>query len=178
MMCVKETLPPRPRFRWLLITVRLSIINFAGMARTEVAVGTESDASMLWTTRALTPRMGSSAAAPGVTNVGIGLTTGSAGVGVADAFTGGCEGVVTVVGAIVDIVGAEEVGAGVAGAEEVGAEEVGAGVSGAAGVVGVAEGVEVGTAADLGIGGVPPRGAPTSGGRTSVVATVAEVGAE
>ena len=67
--------------------MRLSIINFAGTARTEVAVGTVSDASMLCTTRAPTPRMVSSVEAPGVTKVGIGLTTGSAGVG-AWLFTG------------------------------------------------------------------------------------------
>ena len=79
-MWVKETLPPRPRAKWLLITVRLSIINFAGIARTLVAVGTVSEASMLCTTRALTPRIGSSVDAPGVARVGIGLTTGSAGV--------------------------------------------------------------------------------------------------
>ena len=85
---MNETLPPRPRLRWLLITVRLSIINFAGIARTDVAVGTESEASMLCTTRALTPRMTSSEEAPGVTKVGIGLTTGSAGVGVEELLTG------------------------------------------------------------------------------------------
>ena len=110
-MCVKETFPPRPRFRWLLITVRLSIINFAGIARTDVAVGTESDASMLCTTRALTPRIGSSAAAPGVTSVGIGFTIGSAGVGAlvaltVDALTGGCDEVVTVIGTFFGVVGA------------------------------------------------------------------------
>ena len=62
--------------------MRLSIINFAGTARTLVAVGTVNDASMLCTTRAPTPRMVSKVDAPGVTNVGIGFTTGSAGVGV------------------------------------------------------------------------------------------------
>jgi len=94
-------------------------MSFAGIARTDVAVGTVSDASMLCTTRALTPRIGSRAAAPGVTSVGIGLTTGSAGVGVAEEFTGGCEEVVTVLGAIVDVVGAGAVSgaACVAGAE-------------------------------------------------------------
>ena len=60
--------------------MRLSIINLAGTTRTDVAVGTESDASMLWTTRAATPLMGSALEAPGVTRVGIGFTTGSAGV--------------------------------------------------------------------------------------------------
>ena len=92
MMCVNETFPPRPRLRWLLITIRLSIINFAGIARTDVAVGTVSDASMLWTTRADTPRIGSSLDALGVTKVGIGFAIGSAGVAgvVATLRTTGC----------------------------------------------------------------------------------------
>ena len=37
---VKDTLPPRPRARWLLITMRLSMSSLAGTARTLVAVGT------------------------------------------------------------------------------------------------------------------------------------------
>ncbi len=53
---MKETLPPRLRRRWLLITVRLSMSSLAGMARTLVAVGTASEASMLVTTRAAGPR--------------------------------------------------------------------------------------------------------------------------
>ena len=63
--------------------MRLSIINFAGTARTDVAVGTESDASIDCTTRAPTPRIGCSDAAPGVARTGTGFTTGSAGVGAA-----------------------------------------------------------------------------------------------
>ena len=92
MMCVNETFPPRPRLRWLLTTMRLSIINFAGIVRTEVAVGTVSDPSMLWTTRADTPRIGSSFDALGVTKVGIGFAMGSAGVAgvVATLRTTGC----------------------------------------------------------------------------------------
>ena len=62
------------------MTVRLSIINFAGTTRTLVAVGTESEPSIDCTTLAATPRKGSIVAAPGVANVGIGLTTGSAGL--------------------------------------------------------------------------------------------------
>ena len=62
------------------MTVRLSIINFAGTTRTLVAVGTESEPSIDCTTLAATPRKGSTVAAPGVTKVGIGLTTGSAGL--------------------------------------------------------------------------------------------------
>src|SRR3954466_9216484 len=56
--CVKETLPPRPRRRWLLMTTRLSISSFAGIARTLVAVGTARLASMLETTRAAAPLSG------------------------------------------------------------------------------------------------------------------------
>src|SRR4051812_45177396 len=55
MRWVNETLPPRPRRRWLLTTVRLSMSSFAGMARTLVAVGTARLASMLVTTRAAAP---------------------------------------------------------------------------------------------------------------------------
>ena len=70
MRCVNEILPPRPRARWLLMTMRLSTISLAGTARTEVAVGTSSEASMLVTTRAAGPRsfwmssVASSAASP------------------------------------------------------------------------------------------------------------------
>ncbi|GFG54693.1 hypothetical protein MAGR_61340 [Mycolicibacterium agri] len=40
------------------MTVRLSIINLAGMARTLVAVGTSSEADMFFTTAAAAPRNG------------------------------------------------------------------------------------------------------------------------
>src|ERR1700739_2263521 len=53
---VKEILPPRLRLSWLLMTIRLSIISLAGMARTLVAVGTSSDADMFLTTAAAAPR--------------------------------------------------------------------------------------------------------------------------
>src|SRR5918997_6762606 len=56
MMWVKETLPPRARARWLLMTVRLSQSSFTGTERTEVAVGTDSDASMFAAVRAGAPR--------------------------------------------------------------------------------------------------------------------------
>ncbi len=67
------------------MTVLLSISSFAGTTRTLVAVGTLSEPSMDCTTLAATPRNGSTVDALGVTNVGIGLTTGSAG------FTTGAE---------------------------------------------------------------------------------------
>src|SRR4051794_41745591 len=38
------------------MTIRLSISNFAGMARTLVAVGTSNDADMFFTTAAAAPR--------------------------------------------------------------------------------------------------------------------------
>ncbi|CAB4576087.1 unannotated protein [freshwater metagenome] len=68
-------------------TIRLSIINFAGTARTEVAVGTESDPSIDCTTRALTPRIGSNVDADGVIKTGTGLTIGSAGVAGVNEFS-------------------------------------------------------------------------------------------
>src|SRR3954452_5368077 len=54
--CVNDTLPPRARDRWLLITIRLSQRSFTGTERTDVAVGTVSEASMLATVRAGAPR--------------------------------------------------------------------------------------------------------------------------
>src|SRR3954468_1113129 len=69
MRCVNETLPPRERARWLLITMRLSTSSLAGTARTLVAVGTVSDAFMFLTTLAAAPRsglrLGPGAAPPG-----------------------------------------------------------------------------------------------------------------
>src|SRR5579863_493603 len=53
---VNETLPPRPRRRWLLITIRLSTSSLAGTERTLVAVGTDRLAVMLVTVRAAAPR--------------------------------------------------------------------------------------------------------------------------
>src|SRR6266550_3184417 len=69
MMWVKETLPPRARRRWLLITIRLSAISLAGTERTLVAVGTASDASMFVTTRAEAPRSGTISAPGGTLGV-------------------------------------------------------------------------------------------------------------
>jgi hypothetical protein len=142
--CVNETFPPRARLRWLLITIRLSIINFAGTARTLVAVGTVSEPSMLVTTRALTPRIGSNLAASGVLKTGAGLTIGSAGVGVCSerSRTSFC---------VADVVGA----VGVAGIAAAGAT----GATGATGA-GVATGA---AAAAFGVGGIPPRGASAIG---------------
>ena len=69
--------------------MRLSIISFAGITRTLVAVGTVKEPSIDCTTLAATPRNGSTEEAPGVTKVGIGLTIGSAGLNVVVATTTG-----------------------------------------------------------------------------------------
>jgi hypothetical protein len=144
----------RERLRWLLITIRLSIINFAGTARTLVAVGTVSEPSMLVTTRALTPRIGSNLAASGVLKTGAGLTIGSAGVGVCSerSRTSFC---------VADVAAAGATGAGVAAAGA--GVTTGAGVAtGATGATGA--GVATGAAAAaFGVGGIPPRGASAIG---------------
>ena len=128
--------------------MRLSIINFAGIARTLVAVGTVNESSMLLTTRDATPRRTSMRAAPGVIRTGAGRTTGSAGVGVGfeDVVRTTCCGADAAGG-----VGAE--GSGAAAAATTGA----AGTSLAITCVGV--GTLGALVADLGIGGTPPRGA-------------------
>ncbi|CAB4885235.1 unannotated protein [freshwater metagenome] len=123
--------------------MRLSIINFAGTARTLVAVGTVSEPSILATTRALTPRIGSSRAASGVLRTGTGLIIGSAGVGDCSerSRTSFC----------VAEVGVAEVGVGEVGVAEVGVAEVGVGVATTAAL------------AAFGVGGTPPRGASAIG---------------
>src|SRR5918993_3561565 len=66
MMWVYDTLPPRARRRWLLITTRWSISSLTGSDRTLVAVGTDSEMSMFFAVRAGAPfrvvRTGSSRA--------------------------------------------------------------------------------------------------------------------
>src|SRR3546814_15077145 len=56
MRWVNDTLPPRARLRWLLVTVRLSHRSLTGMLRTEVAVGTLSEVSMFFAVAAAMPR--------------------------------------------------------------------------------------------------------------------------
>ena len=103
-MCVKLTLPPRPRARWLLITIRLSTINLAGTALTEVAVGISKLASILVTTRAEVPLSFSTTSSTCATGAGLAAgagwlgalgTLGVLGVadvaGVVDAGAGFCE---------------------------------------------------------------------------------------
>jgi hypothetical protein len=151
----------------LLITIRLSIINLAGTARTLVAVGTLNEPSMLATTRAPTPRIGSSRAASGVLKTGTGLTIGSAGVGDCKerSRTSFCDAGVCPAGVAAGATGA---GAGAATGAGVGVADCAAGATGAgvcatgAGVCATGVGV-TGAAAAFGVGGVPPRGAPAIG---------------
>src|SRR6188472_509626 len=58
MRWVKDTLPPRARARWLLMTMRLSHSSLTGTVRTLVAVGTVRLLSMFWAVRAAAPRSG------------------------------------------------------------------------------------------------------------------------
>ena len=139
--------------------MRLSIINLAGTARTLVAVGTVNEPSMLATTRAPTPRIGSSRAASGVLKTGTGLTIGSAGVGDCKerSRTSFCD-------AGVCAAGTTDAGAGAGVATGVAGAATGAGVATGAGATGVATGAgATGVVAAFGVGGVPPRGAPAIG---------------
>ncbi|CAB4876847.1 unannotated protein [freshwater metagenome] len=126
---MKETFPPRPRFKWLFITIRLSINNFAGSARTLVAVGTSSDASIFVTTLDAVPRSGSTRAALGDEITGAALRTGSAGSGVELlelVTTCGCSGF--------PCCGAAAVGVAAVGVAAVGVAAVGAAAVGVDGI--------------------------------------------
>src|SRR3712207_8089668 len=97
MRCVNDTLPPRARFRWLLMTMRLSIISLAGTVRTLVAVGTVRLASMFVARLLAMPRSGvTTSSATGAASWAadfFGVVEGaSAGVGWAFAATDGRSG--------------------------------------------------------------------------------------
>lgn len=133
----------------------------AGTARTLVAVGTLNEPSMLATTRAPTPRIGSSRAASGVLKTGTGLTIGSAGVGDCKerSRTSFCDAGVCAAAAGVAI--GAGAGAATGAGVGVGVADCAAGATGA-GVCATGVGV-TGAAAAFGVGGVPPRGAPAIG---------------
>ena len=146
--------------------MRLSIINLTGIARTLVAVGTESDASIDATTRPATPRSGSIVAALGVTNTGAGLTCACAGVG--------AEGVTCATGAATAGAGAT-CAAGVACATGAGfACTAGTATAGADCATGA--GAETFCAA-FGTGGVPPFGADVAGADVAGADATVEVAA-
>src|SRR3954451_3391107 len=106
MTWVNETLPPRARERWLLITMRLSISSFTGTDRTLVAVGTRRLASMFCAVRAGAPRRtvrggsltasarlaGSGSFGPGAADVGCGGRASARGVAWVGADTAGLAG--------------------------------------------------------------------------------------
>src|SRR5215207_4562881 len=166
MRCVKDTLPPRERRRWLLITIRLSIMSFAGIVRTLVAVGTVSEASMLAARVFGSPFSGtisSSAGAPATTGCGLVIGT-SAGTG----WVRGATEVVRASGAWPMTGWGAVAGAG-SGAGAAGGAGIAAGASGAAGAAGAAStgaagGVGGAAAGSAGAGGaVGAAGAPDAG---------------
>src|SRR3954471_17835400 len=89
MRWVNDTLPPRLRRRWLLMTVRLSARSLAGTARTLVAVGTVRLVSMLATTRAAAPFSGVFAEPAAGATAGVGAAGVAAAGGAAAAGAGG-----------------------------------------------------------------------------------------
>src|SRR5688500_3430612 len=168
MMWVKDTFPPRERFRWLLMTTRLSMSSLAGMARTLVAVGTCSDDSMLLTTRALAPRSGlTSFSLSGPVAFGAGASRGvgaSLGGAVAAGVSLACAGVAVAgpstfsAGWAGFSVGWPAFSAGWAGDSVAGSAlglAAGAGVAGAAGGAGVAAAFRAGAEEDWAAGRPP-----------------------
>src|SRR5882757_4524237 len=88
MRWVKEIFPPRARFRWLLMTMRLSKSSFTGTARTDVAVGTSTEAFMFFTTAAAGPRSVTYSGPAGASVAGAAFGAAFAGAGAAAGFTG------------------------------------------------------------------------------------------
>src|SRR2546421_12437205 len=91
--CVKLTLSSPVRARWLFRICRLTSSSLAGTVRTEVAVGTPSEASMFSTIRAVAPRIGTGRSAPSVSAAGAAAAGAGEGDGgacqVVDAVPGG-----------------------------------------------------------------------------------------
>src|SRR3954447_840884 len=120
---VNETLPPRARARWLLMTMRLSASSFAGTARTLVAVGTVSETFMFLTTLAAAPRRGDCVpAATGGAAVLAGLSAGLA----AGAFAAGALGAGALGAGVLGAGAAVVVARGVASRDGAGESEAGA----------------------------------------------------
>src|SRR5215203_1564863 len=87
MRCVNETLPRPLRWRYPLMTLRLTSSSFAGTLRKLVAVGTPRLRSMLATMTAPTPRMGDPVSGD-VAGLAAGEVAGVAAAGVAGAAAG------------------------------------------------------------------------------------------
>src|SRR6478752_531582 len=97
MRCVKEIFPPRARFRWLLMTMRLSKSSFTGTARTDVAVGSSREAFMFFATAADGPRSvtysgpaGASVEASAFAAAGAAGAAAAGAAGAADGAAGAC----------------------------------------------------------------------------------------
>src|SRR6476661_3728913 len=119
MRCVKDTLPPRDRARWLLMTMRLSASSLAGTARTLVAVGTVSETFMFLTTAADAPRSGDCLpAATGVAVLAAGAAglASAAGLGSAAGFAAGAAGAAGFAAGAAGAAGLPAAGTGAAGA--------------------------------------------------------------
>src|SRR5688572_12185128 len=84
MRCVNDAFDWPISARWLLMTRRFSSSALTGMLRTDVAVGTDSDASMFWAIFADAPRRGTVF----VVAVSAGAGTGTGRAGAAGVFTG------------------------------------------------------------------------------------------
>src|SRR5512133_940523 len=77
MTCVYDAFACPLRVRWLLMMRRFSSRTLTGMLRTDVAVGTDSDASMFWTILDAAPRSGTAFPAGEGTAVGRGAGSGA-----------------------------------------------------------------------------------------------------
>jgi len=89
MRCVKLTFPAPDRARWLLRICRLTSRSFAGIARTDVAVGTVRLASMFSTVRAAAPRNGAGSSPSSTRGPGRGVGATEAATGMRSPFGGG-----------------------------------------------------------------------------------------
>src|SRR4051812_9065265 len=117
MRWVKETFPPRARFRWLLMTMRLSNSSFTGTARTDVAVGISSEAFMFLATAAAGPRSVTYSGPAGASVASAALAAGlAAAVGFDGAGAAAAGAALAGAGAAAGVAGAAGAGAAWAGA--------------------------------------------------------------
>src|SRR5215207_10227556 len=176
MRCVNDTLPPRERRRWLLITMRLSIMSFAGMVRTLVAVGTERLWSMFAASVFGRPLRATISSSRSDSTTGCGLVIGtSAGTGwvrgatevvrASGAWPMTGWGAVAGAGSAAGAAGGAGIAAGASGA----AGAAGAASTGAAGGVGGAAAGSAGAAGAVGAAGAPDAGASGAGAVSAAV---------
>src|SRR5438132_5787818 len=82
-MCVNDAFDCPLSVRWLFTTRRFSSSALTGIVRTDVAVGTDSDASMFWAIFPAAPRSGVALGDVAGTGTGRGGAGAGAGVGAA-----------------------------------------------------------------------------------------------